>query len=62
MNYTQHELESLFSKTIDLEQEKMSNDLSSHFSHADSAYDIATPNELFLLGLKQEKNLVYQSL
>lgn len=58
MSYTQQELESLFSKVIDLEQEQMNDDVDSNFS----IYDIATPNEQFLLGLKQERSFIYQSL
>jgi hypothetical protein len=62
MSYTQQDLEYLLSKTIDLEQDKMSNELNSKFSFTDSDYDIATPHEVFLLGLQQEKNYTYQSL
>ena len=62
MSYTQQDLEYLLSKTIDLEQDKMSNELNSKFSFTDSSYDIARPNEVFLLGLQQEKSYTYQSL
>ncbi|AOF54309.1 hypothetical protein [Rodentibacter caecimuris] len=40
----------------------MSNELNSKFSFTDSSYDIATPQEVFLLGLQQEKGYTYQSL
>lgn len=61
MNYTQQELKHLISKTIDLEQDNMSNELNSKFSFTEPSYDIATPQEIFLLGLQQEKRYIYQS-